>query len=123
MDTGTPRQLLRGHMGPIWCMVYDPSSGRIVSGSDDYTVRCDMNQPVLADMMSCNKPTTYSPADATHTPCLLRYWDAQAGHSVSLQDPDSSVRCIHLDPQGHQLVAGTEFGKLLLWDTHELEGE
>lgn len=39
LDTGTLRQLLRGHMGPIWCMLYDPTSGRIASGSDDYTVR------------------------------------------------------------------------------------
>mmetsp|Transcript_17388 Transcript_17388/g.37549 ORF Transcript_17388/g.37549 Transcript_17388/m.37549 type:complete len:525 (-) Transcript_17388:1845-3419(-) len=87
LDTGTLRQLLRGHMGPIWCMVYDPASGRIASGSDDYTVR---------------------------------YWDAQAGNCVCLQDPDSAVRCIHLDSSTGQLVAGTEFGRLLLWDTNQL---
>ena len=39
LDTGAIRQLLRGHMGPVWCMVYDPASGRIASGSEDYTVR------------------------------------------------------------------------------------
>ena len=39
LDTGVIRQLLRGHMGPVWCMVYDPASGRIASGSEDYTVR------------------------------------------------------------------------------------
>ena len=39
LDTGMLRQLLRGHMGPVWCMVYDPASGRIATGSEDYTVR------------------------------------------------------------------------------------
>ena len=88
LDTGMLRQLLRGHMGPISCMVYDPASGRIASGSEDYTVR---------------------------------YWDSQAGSCVSLMDPESSVRCIHMDQSSHQLVAGTEFGRLLLWDTQVLD--
>jgi WD40 repeat protein len=39
MDTGTLRQLLRGHMGPVWCLSYDSASGKLASGSDDYTVR------------------------------------------------------------------------------------
>lgn len=69
-------------------MVYDPASGRIASGSEDYTVR---------------------------------YWDSQAGSCVSLLDPESAVRCIHMDQQSHQLVAGTEFGRLLLWDTDILD--
>ena len=42
---------------------------------------------------------------------------------MSLQDPDSAVRCIHMDRDGGHLVAGTEFGRLLLWDTRELDGE
>lgn len=88
LDTGMLRQLLRGHMGPISCMMYDPASGRLASGSEDYTVR---------------------------------YWDSQAGSCVSLLDPESSVRCIHMDHSSHQLVAGTEFGRLLLWDTDVLD--
>jgi hypothetical protein len=39
-----------------------------------------------------------------------------------LQDPDSAVRCINIDPERRQLVAGTEFGKLLLWDMDRLDG-
>jgi WD40 repeat protein len=88
LDTGMLRQLLRGHMGPISCMIYDPASGRLASGSEDYTVR---------------------------------YWDSQAGSCVSLLDPESSVRCIHMDQSSRQLVAGTEFGRLLLWDTEVLD--
>ena len=52
-----------------------------------------------------------------------RYWDSQSGNCVSLEDPDSAVRCIHMDLSSGQLVAGTEFGRLLLWDTRELDGE
>ncbi len=33
------------------------------------------------------------------------------------------MRCIHMDGEGRQLVAGTEFGRLLLWDLDGLEGE
>ena len=33
------------------------------------------------------------------------------------------MRCIHMDRSSGQLVAGTEFGRLLLWDTRELDGE
>jgi hypothetical protein len=42
--------------------------------------------------------------------------------TVPVQDPDSAVRCINIDPERRQLVAGTEFGKLLLWDMDRLDG-
>lgn len=62
-----------------------------------------------------------TPEPASHCSHERRYWDAQTGNCVSLQDPDSAVRCIHLDPVGRQLVAGTEFGRLMLWDTDMLD--
>lgn len=33
------------------------------------------------------------------------------------------MRCIHIDPANRQLVAGTEFGRLLLWNMDSLDGE
>lgn len=32
-NSGACKQVLRGHMGPIWCMAYDAGSNRIASGS------------------------------------------------------------------------------------------
>ncbi len=129
------KAVLRGHRGPVNALAYSPDGARLVSASDDRTVRIwdavtlelqatltDHNDAVQGVTFSPDGETLATASDdqtvrvwyaATHE-CLMTL-PAAAGHPNDLGR--KGVRHIRFSPDGKLLAVCTQDGTLRIWET------
>jgi len=121
-NTGAPLRELNGHTRAVWAVTVTRDGARIVTGSDDKTVRVweastgrELRQligherPVRSVAVTTNDPRIVSGSeDGT-----LRVWDAGTGEE-RLKGPVGKVRSIAVMPDGSRVVTAAD-GSARMW--------
>jgi hypothetical protein len=123
--------VLKGHKSYVRSVAFSPDGRRIVSGSEDNTLRlwdAATGKPIGAPIGSPGpyylkvNSVAFSPngrrlvsGSGDNT---LRLWDAATGKPIGapLQGHKSSVTSVAFSPDGRRLVSGSEDNTLRLWD-------
>jgi len=128
----TSNQTLRGHTGPVTCVAFSPDGKRIVSSSDDLTIRvwdAETGQELFA-LKGHQLPVacvTFSPdgkrlASAggdrpAEVACELKVWDVEKRTELlNLKGHRSVVDCIVYSPDGKRLATGSWDKTAKVWD-------
>ncbi|KAI0310037.1 hypothetical protein OF83DRAFT_1071175 [Amylostereum chailletii] len=131
------QNVLRGHNDGICSVAYSPDGTRIVSGSDDWTIRiwdAETGQPVgkpLQGHTSEVNSAAYSP-DGTRIVSgsydkAVRIWCAETGQAIGdpLQCHTSAVFCVAYSPDGTRIISSSRDATICIWnaETGKLVGE
>ena len=124
--TGSTVMSLRGHDGPINSISFSPDGKRIVSGSNDRTVKLwDMS---TGDMLMTLRGHKYFVASAVFTPDskqivsgssdgTIRIWDATYSYElVRLIGHHGTICWLAYSPDGRQIASVDDTGAVKLWD-------
>ena len=116
---------LEGHAGPVTCVAVSPDGKRILTGSEDRTVRVwDVERrlelrclPGHKDQVCC---VALSPdgsrALSSGTDQTVRLWDVESGVEIRCFDRQTN-RSVAFAPDGKRALCGSLYdGKLRLWD-------
>lgn len=119
--------IFRGHTATINCIQYTPDGRRIISGSDDNTIRFwDIDDGVCVlgplrghtDRVTCLavSPDGRRVVSGAHDR-TLRLWDAETG--MALGDPllshESPISVVAFSSDGARIASGDEDGNLYVW--------
>jgi WD40 repeat protein/tRNA A-37 threonylcarbamoyl transferase component Bud32 len=116
---------LEGHAGRIRSIAFSPDGKRIVSGSDDSTLKVwdtatGQETMTLKGHTGLIRSVAFSPDGKSIASgsfdSTLKVWDAATGHptvSLKLASPVSSVA---FSPDGKRIVGGSDDSTLKLWD-------
>ena len=120
--------LLQGHLVSVYSVAFSPDGRRIVSGSDDNTLRLwdaasgnTIGRPLRGHTGSVNS-VAFSPDGrglvSGSQDKTLRLWDAITGKPIAgaLQGHTKGVLAVAFSPDGHQIASGSEDHTLRLWD-------
>jgi WD40 repeat protein len=117
---------LRGHAEIVHSVAYSPDCKRIVSGSDDYTVKvwdADKGKEVLTlkGHTSGLRSVAYRPDGkrivSGSMDKTLKVWDAETGKELlTLKGHTSHVRSVAYRPDGKRIVSGSMDKTLKVWD-------
>ncbi|CCA69788.1 related to WD40-repeat protein (notchless protein) [Serendipita indica DSM 11827] len=128
---------LRGHEGGVWAIRFSPDGARIVSGSDDKTVRLwdtDTGQP-LGEPLRGHEGVVwavgFSPDSSRivsgSSDSTIRLWNADTGQPLGepLRGHERWVWAVGFSPDGLRIVSGSDDKTIRLWDadTGQLLGE
>jgi WD40 repeat protein len=125
---GAQRELkvLRGHEGPVLAAGFSPDGARIVSGSDDNTVRVRDAQSgaellVLRGHKKNVFATGFSPDGARIVSGswdnTVRVWDAASGAELLvLRGHERPVWAAGFSPDGARIVSGSSDATVRVWD-------
>src|SRR5258706_7886193 len=108
-----------GHTRPIRSVCYSPDGTRVVSGSDDKTIRIwdaesgtVIGEPVMGHTEGVNS-VAYSP-DGRHiisgsSDCTIRIWDAETSAAVGnpLEGHADAVLSFSYSPDGQHIISGS----------------
>lgn len=118
-----------GHGGRVQAVVWTPDGGRLVSGSDDRTVRVFDAEGgrELFVLQGCSDAVTSVAVSSDGTliaaGCadnLVRLWDARSGRPAqAMAGHDAKVSCVAFRPDGARLATGSTDGAVRLWDAPE----
>src|ERR1017187_9990740 len=132
VPTGRLVRTFAGHTAFIWSVAFSPDGSRIVSGSEDQTIRIwDLASQAPPQVISTTSPITqvdFSPDG--HTILALRkndkfisLWDAdtkqQSGilNSATLEVDPTWPRAIGLSQNGEVLIGPADSGRAIaIWD-------
>jgi WD40 repeat protein len=125
-STWTEMHLLEGHTGTVKSIAFSPDSQRLVSGSDDKTVRLwdTTNAEELFTMRGHSRninSVAYSPcgsriASASNDK-TVRLWDIQTGETLcTLKGHKKWVKSVQYSPDGRQVLTGSWDGMIRCWD-------
>src|SRR6266498_4132641 len=111
---------------PVTCIAFSPDSNRIVSGSDDQSVRVwdaktGEQLRELQGHTSWVSSVAFSPGgnkivsgSGDHS---VRVWDAKTGEQLrELQGHTSCVKSVAFSPDGNKIVSGSEDHSVRVWD-------
>ncbi|CAG7849907.1 SubName: Full=Uncharacterized protein {ECO:0000313/EMBL:CCA70337.1} [Serendipita indica DSM 11827] len=124
---GLPKAL-RGHQGDVNAVAFSPDGSRIVSGSDDNTIRVwdtDTGQS-LGEPLQGHEDSVVAVAFSPDGSQIvsgsldktLRLWDVATGEPLGepLQGHEDGVMAVAFSPDGSQIVSGSSDNTLRLWD-------
>ncbi|MEM9264633.1 MAG: caspase family protein [Cyanobacteria bacterium P01_F01_bin.13] len=120
------RLKLEGHRSSVRAVAFSPQGDRIVSGSDDNTLRLwdREGNPIGAPLeghRSSVRAVAFSPQGdrivSGSTDSTLRLWDREGNPiGAPLEGHRSSVWAVAFSPQGDRIVSGSTDNTLRLWD-------
>jgi WD40 repeat protein len=125
-DAGT----LKGHTAGVWSVAFSPDGDRLVSGSDDRTMRL-WEIKTGKEIMSIDhgklmvQAVAFSPdgmqlasgTAADKESCPVYLWDAESGKQVqTFKGHRLGVTSVHFTPDGKRLLTSGSDGLLILWD-------
>ncbi|THU92012.1 WD40 repeat-like protein, partial [Dendrothele bispora CBS 962.96] len=126
--TGTQMNIFQEHEAPVNSVVFFANGDKVVSGSDDNTIRiwdsktgATIGSPlrghegsVLSVAISPNEYWVASGSE-DHT---IRIWDVKTGVTIGapLSGHSDHVRSVAFSPDGQQVVSGSFDGTIRVWD-------
>jgi WD40 repeat protein len=123
---GAELACLRGHIAEVWSVAYSNDGRRIVSGSEDQTMRVwDAQSGAELACLRGHIAEVWSVAwapDGRHIVSgsrdkTVRVWDAQSGAELTcLQGHTRGVRSVAWAPDGRRIVSGSHDGTVRVWD-------
>ncbi|KAF8434342.1 WD40-repeat-containing domain protein [Boletus edulis BED1] len=117
---------LKGHKDSVWCLLWSHDGRRLISGSDDATIRCWnadtgelIGQPwtghtggVYSITLSPDRSILAS-ASLDHT---VRFWDTTSGRPIGQQlEHVDAVTSVCFSPSGESVASAGWDGKMYLW--------
>lgn len=124
--TGTRLRSLRGHVGPVNCLVFSANGELLATGSSDRTVRLwDPRSGELLATLKGHSNWVYALAFASDGRTLasggcdrtIRIWDIPARKCRAvIKGHESAVRALAFSPDGATLASGGGDQVIRLWD-------
>lgn len=121
-----PYWSLRGHMGSIMALAWDPQGHRLATGSEDYRLKLwdaqtgeclhtlSGHQKAVWDMAFSPDGTRLVSSSGDHT---LKLWNTDTGDCVNtLVGHQSIVYSVDWHPDGQTLASGSEDRTVRVWD-------
>jgi WD40 repeat protein/predicted Ser/Thr protein kinase len=116
-------QVLRGHTAPLTGLLFTPDGQRVVTSSEDHTVRvwhlATGQSTVLSGHTGPVKHLTLSPDGrtlaSTSKDGTVRLWEVETGEARVLRGHRQEVAAVFL-PEGRELLSLGEDGTLRRWD-------
>ncbi|RYP77557.1 hypothetical protein DL770_007058 [Monosporascus sp. CRB-9-2] len=119
-------QTLEGHGGRVTSVAFSPDGGRIVSGSDDYTVKiwdAKSGKEVRTIKGHGSKVTSvaFSPDGSRiasgSVDNTVKIWDTKSGKEVrTLKGHGNSVTLVTFSPDGSRIASGSDDRTVKIWD-------
>ncbi|WP_146066313.1 WD40 repeat domain-containing protein, partial [Candidatus Venteria ishoeyi] len=123
-----PQERVVGHTDRVFAVAYSPDGSRIVSGSDDTSLKIwDAKTGVELNTLSKHSDSVnavaYSPdgsrivsASGDNT---LKIWDANTGiELMTLSGHTDSVNAVAYSPDGNRIISGSYDKTLKIWDAN-----
>jgi len=122
MNSGalTPKHRLSGHTDDLYAVAFTPDSQRVVTGSDDHTLRLWQvaDGKLLATLTGHTDDVSavaISPQDGTiasgSDDYTIRLWDGETGHFIkTLANQGTQVGSLSFSPDGRYLVSSCRGG-------------
>jgi len=123
-----PAERVVGHTDSVTAVAYSPDGSRIVSGSDDNTLKIwdassGKQLATLSGHTSSVDAVAYSPDGSRIVSGSydnrLKIWDANSGKLLSsLEAHTASVRAVAFSPSGHLIYSGSDDRTIKVWPSN-----